>query len=99
MDKCLSLYTLLEQVSSVQAPLLLSQFAGCLVQGSACAYCGASIVFAFRDVGDEDHGANIYLSRALYSATFILTGALIALRIFYSCRAGQAIEDEMLNCK
>lgn len=82
-------------MSWLQGPLLLAQFGGCLVQGSACAYCGASIIFAFR--GDTE--ADVYLTRALYSLTFILSVALMGLRVFYSCRVGQSIEDELQNCK
>ena len=85
----------------MQGPLLLSQFCGCLVQGSACAYCGASIIFAFREAGEgeEEAHSGMVAGRVLYSCTFLVAGVLMGLRIFYSCRMGQRIEDELFRCR
>ncbi len=107
LDTCLELFSLLEETAALQGPLLIAQFFGCLVQGSACAYCGASIIFAFRDTGDGAEGgeegeappASAYLARVFYSVTYILAGALMAVRIFCSCRIGQSIEDELQLCR
>ncbi len=100
LDQCLELHALFEKIVKYQGNLLLVQFCCCLVQGSAAAYAGASILFVFEhdDDGSNGDGGNT-LSRMMYSATFVLGFLLLTMRLNFSCGAGQDIEVELVNCR